>query len=57
MLIPEAGGEPVVGEFRETSDGLVAEFKDLPKADYILVVEGRATENGPLPKPRTRPRK
>jgi hypothetical protein len=57
MLIPEAGGEPVVGEFRETFDGLVAEFKDLPKADNMIVVEGRTAENGPLLKPRTSRRK
>jgi hypothetical protein len=42
MLIPEAGGEAIVGEFRATPDGLLAEFKGLPKADYMIVVEGLA---------------
>lgn len=57
MLIPEAGGEPVVGEFIKSDDGLVAEFRDLPKADYLVVVEGRKSKKASPLKPRTRQRK
>jgi hypothetical protein len=57
MLIPEASGEPIVGEFIKSDEGLVAEFKGLPKADYLVVVEGRKSKQASPPKPRTRQRK
>ena len=57
MLVPEKGGEPVLGQFSGTDEGLVAEFKGLPKADYLVVVEGRKSKKAAPPKPRTRQRK
>ena len=57
MLVPEKGGKPVMGEFVKCDDGLMAEFQALPKADYMIVVEGRAAKKTSPPKQRTRQRK
>jgi len=53
MLFPEAGGVPVFSEFRKARNQLVADFKDLPDVQYMVVVEGRAKKKASLPKRRT----
>jgi hypothetical protein len=53
MLFPEAGGVPVFSEFRKARNQLVADFKDLPDVQYMVVVEGRAKKKTSLPKRRT----
>lgn len=53
MLFPEAGSVPVFSEFRKARNQLVADFKDLPDVQYMVVVEGRAKKKASLPKRRT----
>jgi hypothetical protein len=53
IVFPEAGGVPVFSEFRKARNQLVADFKDLPDIQYMVVVEGRAKKKASLPKRRT----
>ena len=40
ILIPKAGEKIFISVFKKTRKGFLAEFKDMPKAEYTLALEG-----------------